>query len=59
MTARKAVRTAPRTRSSSQNGLPEQVLYVYRQQKRLDTDAARAARRNAQGWWQPPVSSEP
>ncbi len=32
--AKKAAKTAPRERSSPQNGIPELVPYVYRQQKR-------------------------
>ena len=56
MTAIKAVHVAPRQRASSQNGLPELVPYVYRQQTRRNTYAARIARRNAQGWWQPPAA---
>src|ERR1019366_4513282 len=59
MIAKKAAKTAPRERSSAQNGMPEPVPYVYRAQKRRDTDAARIARRNAQGWWQPPVVPAP
>lgn len=55
MTAIRTVKTAPRERSSPQNGLPELVPYVYRQQKRADTYAARIARRNAGGWWLPPL----
>ncbi len=53
MTAIKAAKTAPRERT--QNGMPEPVPYVYREQKRRNTYAARIARRNAEGWWQPPV----
>jgi hypothetical protein len=53
MIAKNAAKTAPRERSSQQNGIPELVPYVYRQQKRRDADAARLARRNAQGWWKP------
>jgi hypothetical protein len=59
MIAKKAARTAPRERSSAQNGIPELVPYVYRQQKRRNTDAARIARRDAQGWWKPPVVPAP
>ena|SRR5260370_42492454 len=51
----KAAKTAPRERSSPQNGLPEPVPYVYRQQKRRNTYAARIAQRNAQVWRQPPA----
>ncbi len=51
----KALKTTPRERSSSQNGLPESVPYVYRQQKRRNTYAARIAQRNAQVWGQPPA----
>lgn len=53
MAAIKGAKTAPRESISPQNGMPEHVPYVYRQQKRRDTYAARIARRNAQGWWQP------
>jgi len=56
MPAIKATSTAPRQRTSPQNGLPELVPYVYGQQTRRNTYAARIARRNAQGWWQPPVA---
>ena len=55
MTAIKAAKTAPRERTSSQNGLPEPVPYVYRQQKRSNTYAARITRRNAEGSAQPPA----
>jgi len=41
------------------DGMPEPVPYVYRQQKRRNDWAARIARRNAQGWWQPPAVSAP
>jgi hypothetical protein len=51
----KALKTAPRERSSPQNGLPESVPYVYRQQKRRNTYAARIAQRNAEVWQQPPA----
>ena len=56
MTAIRAVHVAPRQRASSQNGLPEPVPYVYGQQTRRNTYAARIARRNVQGWWQPPAA---
>src|SRR5690349_24795644 len=55
MTAIKGVSTAPRQRASAQNGLPEPVPYVYGQQTRRNTYAARIARRNVQGW-QPPAA---
>lgn len=55
MPAIKATSTAPRQRTSPQNGLPELRPYVYGQQTRRNTYAARIARRNIQGWWQPPV----
>ena len=55
MTAIRTAKTAPRERIPSQNGLPEPVPYVYRQQKRSNTYAARIARRNAQEWGQPPA----
>jgi hypothetical protein len=54
MAAIKVSKAAPRERYSPQNGLPEPVPYVYREQKRRNTYAARIARRNAQGWWQAP-----
>ena len=44
MTAIKAAKTAPRQRTSPQNGLPEPVPYVYGQQTRRNTYAARLAR---------------
>jgi hypothetical protein len=56
MPAIKATSTAPRQRTSPQNGLPELVPYVYGQQARRNTYAARIAWRNIQGWWQPPVA---
>lgn len=55
MTAINAAKTAPRERTSPQNGLPEPVPYVYRQQKRRNTYAARITRRNAEGSAQPPA----
>ena len=55
MTAIRAVHLAPRQRASSQNGLPEPVPYVYGQQTRRNTYAARIAQRNVQGW-QPPAA---
>jgi hypothetical protein len=55
MTAIRAVHVAPRQRASSQNGLPEPVPYVYGQQTRRNTYAARIAQRNVQGW-QPPAA---
>ncbi len=57
MTAIRAAKTAPRERISLQNGLPEPVPYVYRQQERRNTYAARIARRNAEEWGQPPALS--
>jgi hypothetical protein len=56
MTAIRAVHIAHRQRASSQNGLPESVPYVYGQQARRNAYAARIARRNVQGWWQPPAA---
>jgi hypothetical protein len=56
MPAIKATSIAPRQRTSLQNGLPELVPYVYGQQTRRNTYAARIAQRNVQGWWQPPVA---
>jgi hypothetical protein len=47
MTAIKTASAAPRQRTSPQNGLPERVPYVYGQQTRRNTYAARIARRNA------------
>lgn len=55
MTVIKAAHAAPRQRTS-RNGLPEPVPYVYGQQTRRNTYAARIARRNIQGWWQPPAA---
>ena len=56
MTAIRAMHVAPRQRASSQNGLPEHVPYVYGQQTRRNTYAARIARRNVRGWWRPPAA---
>jgi hypothetical protein len=56
MPAIKATSTAPRQRTSPHNGLPEPVPYVYGQQTRRNTYAARIARRNVQGWWLPPAA---
>jgi hypothetical protein len=56
MTAIKAASTAFRQRTSPQNGLPERVPYVYGQQTRRNSYAARVARRNIEGWWQPPAT---
>jgi hypothetical protein len=56
MTAIKAAHAAPHQRSSPRNGLPEPVPYVYGQQTRRNTYAAHIARRNIQGWWQPPAA---
>jgi hypothetical protein len=55
MTGIKAAHAAPR-QHTSRNGLPEPVPYVYGQQTRRNTYAARIARRNIQGWWQPPAA---
>lgn len=55
MAAIRVVKTAPRERASPQNGMPELVPYVYRQQKYRNTYAARIAQRNSRGWWLPPV----
>jgi hypothetical protein len=57
MTGIRAAKAAPRERISLQNGLPEPVPYVYRQQERRNTYAARIARRNAEEWGQPPALS--
>jgi len=56
MTAIKAAHAAARERTSSQNGLPEPVPYVYGQQTRRNTYAARIARRNVQGLCLPPAA---
>jgi hypothetical protein len=56
MTAIKGTHAASHQRTSSQNGLPEPVPYVYGQQTRRNTYAARIAQRNAQGWWQLPAA---
>jgi len=55
----KITKATPRERSSPQNGMPEPVRYVYRQQKRRNDWAARIARRNAEGWLPPPAVSVP
>jgi hypothetical protein len=55
MSTIRAARTTPREAISPRNGLPEHVPYVYRQQEHRNTYAARIARRNARGWWLPPV----
>jgi hypothetical protein len=55
----KVTRTTPREQASPQNGMPEPVPYVYRQQSRRNDWAARIARRNAGGWSQPPAVSAP
>jgi len=55
MTAIRTLKTSQRGGASSQNGQPELVPYVYRQQKNRNTYAARIARRNAQGAWLPLV----
>jgi hypothetical protein len=55
MPAIKATSIGPRQRTSPQNGLPELVPYVYGQQTRRNSYAARIARRNVQGWWKLPV----
>jgi hypothetical protein len=57
MPAIKGTHAASHQRTSSQNGLPESVPYVYGQQTRRNTYATRIAQRNAQGWWQLPGSS--
>jgi hypothetical protein len=59
MITKKAAKSAPRERTSTPNGLPESVPYVYREQKRRKADAARIARRDAEGWWKPPVVPAP
>jgi hypothetical protein len=53
----KAAKTAPRERTTRQNGLPEPVPYVYRQQQRRNTYAARIAERNTEGRLPPPALS--
>jgi hypothetical protein len=53
MTSIKAMKTSPRERSTRQNGLPEPVPYVYREEKRRNTYAARIARRNTEGRLRP------
>jgi len=58
MIVNKAAR-ATREATSPQNGLPEPVPYVYRQQKTRNTYAARIAQRNIDGWWLPPAVSVP
>lgn len=56
MPAIKGTNAASHQRTSSQNGLPEPVPYVYGQQTRRNTYAARIAQRNVQGWWQLPAA---
>ena len=56
MTASRAPRTAPRQRTSAQNGMPERVPYVYREQARRNTYAGRIAQRNIDGWWLLPAT---
>jgi hypothetical protein len=51
----KITKTTPREGPATQNGMPEPVPYVYRQQERRNDWAARIARRNAQAWWQAPA----
>jgi len=59
MMTKNVTKTAPREGTAHHNGLPESVPYVYRHQKRRNAEAARIARRNAQGWWKPPVIPAP
>ncbi len=56
MTAIKGTHAASHQRTSSRNGLPESVPYVYGQQTRRNTYATRIAQRNVQGWWQLPAA---
>src|SRR6185437_11807641 len=56
MTAIKGTHAASRQRTSSQNGMPESVPYVYGQQTRRNTYATRIAQRNVQGWGQLPAA---
>jgi len=44
----KVAKALPREYSAAQNGMPEPVRYVYRQQDRRNSWAARIARRNAE-----------
>jgi hypothetical protein len=44
----KVPKALPREYSAAQNGMPEPVRYVYRQQDRRNSWAARIARRNAE-----------
>ena len=53
----KVTKTTPRERFSPQNGMPEPVPYVYRQQNRRNDWAARIARPNAEVWWPTAVSA--
>lgn len=45
-----------RARTSTQNGMPEQVPYVYGQQTRRNTYAGRMAQRSVDGWWLLPAA---
>ena len=53
----KVTKTTPHERSSPQNGMPEPVPYVYRQQNRRNDWAGRIARPNAEVWWPTAVSA--
>jgi hypothetical protein len=55
MTANKSASAAARDDGPQQNGQPEPVRYVYRDQRRRNTYAARLARRNT-GEWPPPAA---
>jgi hypothetical protein len=50
----KAAKAPARERTSPRNGMPELVPYVYREEGRRNTYAARIARRNAQRSFQLP-----
>jgi hypothetical protein len=56
MTAIKGTHAASHQGTSSRNGMPEPVPYVYRQQGRRQAYATRIAQRNIQGWWRLPAA---
>jgi hypothetical protein len=57
MTAIKARRVSPRPGTSSQNGQPELVPYVYGQQTRRNAHAERIAQQNVDGTSPRPADS--
>jgi hypothetical protein len=56
MAAIRMRRATPGKSGSSQNGLPEQVPYVWGEQTRRNTYAGRIAQRNVDGWWLLPAA---